>query len=91
VTSGRSRAASVIRSTTRNRDRATYLIWRADVTASLGDVEQACVYVHRAAPEVVKTRSLRNHHRLMGIHSRLAKYDTPATRELDERVRSLVA
>jgi len=77
--------------TTRSRDRATYLIWRADVTASLGDVEQACAYVHRAAPEVVKTRSLRNHHRLMGIHSRLAKYDTPATRELDERVRTLVA
>lgn len=47
--------------------------------------------VHRAAPEVMKTRSLRNHHRLMGIHSRLTKYDTPATRELDERVRGLVA
>ncbi|RAO00762.1 hypothetical protein LAH08_03015 [Micromonospora noduli] len=74
----------------RSRDRATYLIWRADSVLNLGDVEQACSLVAQAAPDVVATRSVRNHRRLLDIHGRLVAHRHPAAGELDERVRSLL-
>ncbi|MEU5914849.1 transcriptional regulator [Micromonospora sp. NPDC047527] len=74
----------------RSRDRATYLIWRADSVFNLGDVEQACSLVAQAAPDVVATRSVRNHRRLLDIHGRLVAHRHPAAGELDECVRSLL-
>ncbi|MDG4807636.1 transcriptional regulator [Micromonospora sp. WMMD1120] len=74
----------------RSRDRATYLIWRADSVLNLGDVEQACTLVAQAAPDVVATRSVRNHRRLLDIHGRLVAHRHPAAGELDECVRSLL-
>lgn len=75
----------------RSRDRATYLIWRADSVLNLGDVGHACTLVAEAAPDVAATRSVRNHRRLLDIHGRLMAHRHPAVRALDERVRSLLA
>ncbi|WP_235437674.1 MULTISPECIES: transcriptional regulator [Micromonospora] len=75
----------------RSRDRATYLIWRAESVLNLGDVDHACALVSEAAPDVTATRSVRNHRRLLDIHGRLTAHRHPAARALDERVRSLLA
>jgi tetratricopeptide (TPR) repeat protein len=75
----------------RSRDRATYLIWRADTVLSLGDVEHACALVGQAVPDIAAARSVRNQRRLVDIHERLTQYQTPAVRALDEQVRTLIA
>jgi len=75
----------------RSRDRATYLIWRADTVLSLGDVEHACALVGQAVPDIAAARSVRNQRRLVDIHERLTHYQTPAVRTLDEQVRTLIA
>lgn len=73
----------------RGRDRATYLIWRADALLHIGEVEHACELVGRALPDVAAARSVRNHRRLKDIHTRLAQQHTPAVRALDEQMRTL--
>jgi tetratricopeptide (TPR) repeat protein len=75
----------------RSRDRATYLIWRADTVLSLGDVEHACALVGQAVPDIASARSVRNQRRLTEIHGRLQKHQTVAVTVLDEQVRSLIA
>ncbi|MFB9238145.1 transcriptional regulator [Plantactinospora siamensis] len=75
----------------RSRDRATYLIWRADAVLNLGDVEHACALVGQAVPDIAITRSIRNHRRLLDIHGRLTAYHHPAARALDDQVRAMVA
>ncbi|WP_240762918.1 transcriptional regulator [Micromonospora sp. HM134] len=75
----------------RSRDRATYLIWRADSVFNLGDIDHACALVAEAAPDVAASRSVRNHRRLLDIHGRLTVHRHPAVTALDERVRTLLA
>ncbi|MEU1752851.1 transcriptional regulator [Micromonospora matsumotoense] len=74
----------------RSRDRATYLIWRADSVFNLGDIDHACALVAEAAPDVAASRSVRNHRRLLDIHGRLTVHRHPAVTALDERVRTLL-
>lgn len=73
------------------RDRATYLIWRADSVLGLGDVEHACELVSRAVPDIADARSVRNQNRLAGIHTKIKKYRHPAVSALDDQLHSLVA
>ncbi|WP_307826091.1 transcriptional regulator [Micromonospora humida] len=75
----------------RSRDRATYLIWRADSVFNLGDIDHACALVAEAAPDVAASRSVRNHRRLLDIRGRLTVHRHPAVTALDERVRTLLA
>ncbi|MEU7961366.1 transcriptional regulator [Micromonospora humida] len=75
----------------RSRDRATYLIWRADSVFNLGDIDHACALVAEAAPDVAASRSVRNHRRLLDIHGRLTVHRHAAVTALDERVRTLLA
>jgi hypothetical protein len=75
----------------RSRDRATYLIWRADAVLSLGDLEHACALVGQAVPDIAAARSVRNQRRLSEIHRRLRLHEHPAVSALDEQVRSLIA
>lgn len=75
----------------RSRDRATYLIWRADTVLQLGDVDHACALVGQAVPDIAMARSVRNQRRLVDIHGRLAQHRGPAFTALDEQVRSLIA
>lgn len=75
----------------RSRDRATYLIWRAETMLGLGDIEHACALVSQVIPDIVATRSVRNQSRLADIHRTLMGYKHPAVTLLDEQVRSLVA
>ncbi len=72
------------------RDRATYLIWRADSALGLGDVEHACELVSRAAPDVAGARSVRNRKRLAGIHTKIKKYRHPAVGALDDQLHGLI-
>lgn len=74
----------------RRRDRATYLIWRADSVLGLGDVEHACELVSRAAPDIVGARSVRNRKRLADIHTKIKKYRHPAASALDDQLHSLI-
>ncbi|MDM4721374.1 transcriptional regulator [Micromonospora sp. WMMA1363] len=75
----------------RRRDRATYLIWRADSVLGLGDVEHACDLVSRAVPDIAAARSVRNKNRLTGIHAKIKKHQHPAVVALDEQIHSLIA
>lgn len=75
----------------RSRDRATYLIWRADTVYNLGDIEHACELVGQAVPDIAAARSVRNQRRLIDIHGRLTKHRNPAVQALDEQVRALIA
>jgi tetratricopeptide (TPR) repeat protein len=75
----------------RSRDRATYLIWRADTVLNMGDVEHACALVDQALPDIAAARSMRNQRRLARIHGRLKQHRNAAVDSLDERVRALVA
>jgi hypothetical protein len=76
----------------RSRDRATYLIWRADNQYHLGDVEHACALVKQAVPDIATARSARNQRRLTEIHSTLMKHrKVAAVQSLDEQVRTLIA
>jgi tetratricopeptide (TPR) repeat protein len=75
----------------RSRDRATYLIWRADSALQLGEIEQACALVTQAVPDIEAARSARNRKRLTDLHARLGKHrNLPAFQELDRRVRPLI-
>jgi tetratricopeptide (TPR) repeat protein len=75
----------------RSRDRATYLIWRADSVLELGEVEQACSLVEQAVPDITAAHSIRNQRRLTDLHTKLAQHPTvAAVQELDEQIRSLI-
>ncbi|SCE79212.1 hypothetical protein GA0070563_10248 [Micromonospora carbonacea] len=75
----------------RSRDRATYLVWRADAMLNLGDIEHACALVGQAVPDIAAARSVRNQRRLIDIHGLLTRHQHPAVQQLDEQVRSLVS
>jgi tetratricopeptide (TPR) repeat protein len=77
----------------RERDRLTYLMWRAEAVMSMGDVEQACSFATEAAPAIATVRSSRNRDRLRRLNSLLCTQagHLSAVRELDEQVRALVA
>lgn len=76
----------------RSRDRATYLMWRAESSLELGDVEQACDLVEQAVPDLATARSARNRKRLDDLHGKLLRHrSVPAVQELDEQVRDLIA
>jgi tetratricopeptide (TPR) repeat protein len=76
----------------RSRDRATYLMWRADAQLNLGHVEHACGLVTQALPDIAAARSSRNQRRLAGLYGRLRPYrGVDAVDTLDEQVRNLIA
>ncbi|MFL6074427.1 MAG: hypothetical protein ACJ73S_13620 [Mycobacteriales bacterium] len=75
----------------RSRDRATYLMWRAEAALNLGEVEQACTLVGQALPDIAGTRSTRNRQRLTDLHTRLKRYRLPAVDALGGRMAALVA
>jgi len=75
----------------RRRDRATYLIWRADAAHHLGDLDQAVELVRRAVPDIADARSARNTRRLGDITKQLAQHKTAATIALTDQVRDMRA
>lgn len=75
----------------RARDRATYLIWRAETVLSMGELEHACALVGQAAPDIAAAQSVRNQRRLSDIHRSLMSYKHPAVTSMDEKIRNLVA
>jgi tetratricopeptide (TPR) repeat protein len=76
----------------RTVDRATYLMWRADTTLELGDVDHACSLVGEAVPSIASARSARNRRRLLNLQAKLNPHQRhPAVARLDEQVRSLIA
>lgn len=73
----------------RSRDRATYLIWRADAVLTAGDVEHACDLVGQAIPDIAVARSSRNRRRLTEIQTRLGRYRHHAVDTLNEQIRTM--
>jgi tetratricopeptide (TPR) repeat protein len=75
----------------RSRDRATYFIWRADTVLHLGEVEQACMLLDQAIPDIASARSARNQRRLTDLCQRLHVHRTvPAVRAVTEQLRPIV-
>ena len=75
----------------RGRDRATYLIWRADSALRLGEVDRACSLVERAIPDLSVARSIRNQRRLADLDGRIGRHDRVSeVRRVRERLRPLL-
>nr|MDT0656746.1 transcriptional regulator [Micromonospora sp. DSM 115978] len=83
--------ALALQPASRSRDRATYLIWRADTVNQLGDVEHACALVEQAVPDIAVAKSVRVRRRLASIHGQLVKRSNAAVATLDDRIRALAA
>jgi transcriptional regulator with XRE-family HTH domain len=74
----------------RRRDRATYLLWRAASLLELGEVEQTCVLVEQALPDLTAARSVRNRRRLHDLRTELVPHRAvSAVRQLEERIHDL--
>jgi hypothetical protein len=76
----------------RSRDRATYLMWRADSVFELGDVEHACALVCQAIPDIAAARSARIRRRLAGLQAKLhTQPHLSVVQEVDEQIYQLIA